>query len=41
MPTFAFSGRTRGGETISGERMGDTVEARTAAADSRATVPPG
>src|SRR5690349_7863858 len=27
MPTFAFSGRTRGGETISGERVGDTVEA--------------
>ena len=24
MPTFAFSGRTRGGETISGERIGDT-----------------
>ncbi len=29
MPTFAFSGRTRGGETISGERMGDTVESVT------------
>lgn len=29
MPTFAFSGRTRGGETISGERLGDTVESVT------------
>ncbi len=29
MPTFAFSGRTRGGETISGERIGDTVESVT------------
>jgi type IV pilus assembly protein PilC len=27
MPTFAFSGRTRGGETISGERAGDTMDA--------------
>ncbi len=27
MPTtFAFSGRTRGGETISGERLGDTMD---------------
>jgi len=25
--TFAFSGRTRGGETISGERIGDTMDA--------------
>ena len=31
MPTFAFSGRTRGGELISGERLGDTVESVTAA----------
>ena len=31
MPTFAFSGRTRGGETITGERIGDTVESVTAA----------
>jgi len=30
MPTFAFSGRTRGGELISGERLGDTVESVTA-----------
>ncbi len=29
MPTFAFSGRTRGGETISGERIGDTIESVT------------
>ncbi len=29
MPTFAFSGRTRGGETITGERLGDTVESVT------------
>lgn len=27
MPTFAFSGRTRGGEIVSGERIGDTVDA--------------
>jgi type IV pilus assembly protein PilC len=31
MPTFAFSGRTRGGETISGERAGDTMDAVVAA----------
>jgi type IV pilus assembly protein PilC len=31
MPTFAFSGRTRGGETINGERSGDTMDAVTAA----------
>ena len=31
MPTFAFSGRTRGGETISGERIGDTMDAVVAA----------
>jgi type IV pilus assembly protein PilC len=29
--TFAFSGRTRGGETISGERAGDTMDAVVAA----------
>lgn len=27
MPTFAFSGRTRGGEVIAGERAGDTMDA--------------
>jgi type IV pilus assembly protein PilC len=27
MPTFAFTGRTRAGETISGERVGDTMDA--------------
>ena len=31
MPTFAFSGRTRAGELISGERLGDTMESVTAA----------
>lgn len=31
MPAFAFSGRTRGGETVSGERMGDTMDAVVAA----------
>lgn len=31
MPTFAFSGRNRGGETVSGERVGDTMEAVTSA----------
>ena len=27
MPTFAYSGRTRGGETVNGERAGDTMDA--------------
>ena len=27
MPTFAFSGRTRSGETVTGERVGDTIDA--------------
>ena len=27
MPTFAFTGRTRGGQSISGERVGDTMDA--------------
>src|SRR5918996_4212905 len=27
MPTFAFSGRTRTGESIAGERAGDTMDA--------------
>jgi type IV pilus assembly protein PilC len=27
MATFAFSGRTRGGELVSGERIGDTIDA--------------
>ncbi len=31
MPTFAFSGRTRAGQTISGERAGDTMDAVVAA----------
>ena len=31
MPTFAFSGRTRGGETISGERIADSADAAVAA----------
>ena len=31
MPTFAFVGRTRGGENVSGERMGDTMDAVVAA----------
>jgi type IV pilus assembly protein PilC len=31
MPTFAFSGRTRGGETVNGERAGDTMDAVVAA----------
>jgi type IV pilus assembly protein PilC len=31
MATFAFSGRTRGGETVAGERMGDSMEAVAAA----------
>jgi type IV pilus assembly protein PilC len=31
MPTFAFSGRTRAGETISGERVADTADAVVAA----------
>jgi type IV pilus assembly protein PilC len=31
MATFAFTGRTRGGETVSGERVADTMEAASAA----------
>jgi type IV pilus assembly protein PilC len=31
MPTFAFSGRTRAGEVVAGERLADTVEAAVAA----------
>lgn len=31
MATFAYTGRTRGGETVSGERTADTLEAATAA----------
>ena len=31
MPTFAFAGRTRSGETVSGERAGDTMDAVVAA----------
>jgi type IV pilus assembly protein PilC len=31
MPTFAYSGRTRGGETVSGERVADTADAVVAA----------
>ena len=31
MPTFAYSGRTRGGESVSGERVADSMEAASAA----------
>jgi type IV pilus assembly protein PilC len=31
MPTFAFTGRTRGGETITGERVADTMDAAVSA----------
>ncbi len=31
MATFAYTGRTRGGETVSGERVADTMEAASAA----------
>jgi type IV pilus assembly protein PilC len=31
MPTFAYSGRTRGGQTVSGERAADTVDAAVSA----------
>src|SRR6187397_77910 len=27
MPTFAYSGRTRGGQTVTGERMADSMDA--------------
>jgi type IV pilus assembly protein PilC len=30
MPTFAYSGRTRGGETVNGERIADTADAAVA-----------
>jgi type IV pilus assembly protein PilC len=31
MPTFAYAGRTRAGETVSGERVADSLDAATAA----------
>ena len=31
MPTFAYAGRTRAGETVSGERIADTMDAAVAA----------
>src|SRR4029450_6370670 len=31
MPTFAYSGRTRAGQTVSGERAADTMDAAVAA----------
>ena len=31
MPTFAYSGRTRGGETVTGERVADNADAAVAA----------
>src|SRR5215211_7600694 len=31
MPTFAFAGRTRAGETVTGERVADTMDAVVAA----------
>src|SRR5262245_51190464 len=31
MPTFAYSGRTRGGQPVSGERVADTADAAVAA----------
>jgi len=31
MANFAYSGRTRGGETVSGERIADTMDAAVAA----------
>src|SRR4051812_35610750 len=31
MPTFAYTGRTRAGQTVSGERVADTMDAATAA----------
>jgi type IV pilus assembly protein PilC len=31
MPTFAYSGRTRGGETVNGERVADSMDAATTA----------
>src|SRR4051812_31762438 len=30
MPTFAFAGRTRAGESVSGERVADSIDALTA-----------
>ena len=31
MPTFAYSGRTRAGQNVAGERMADTMDAAVAA----------
>jgi type IV pilus assembly protein PilC len=36
MATFAFSGRTRSGENVTGERIGDTMDAVRRRAASRA-----
>ena len=31
MPTFAYSGRTTGGQTVTGERVAETIDAAIAA----------
>ena len=31
MPTFAYAGRTRAGQTVSGERIADTMDAAVSA----------
>ena len=36
MPTFAYSGRTRAGQTVTGERVADTLDAAVARAAARA-----
>ena len=36
MPTFAYSGRTRGGQTVTGERLADGMDAAVAGAQARA-----
>src|SRR6478736_8532439 len=35
MPTFAYSGRTRGGDTVNGERAADSMDAADAAAPKK------
>jgi type IV pilus assembly protein PilC len=38
MPNFAYSGRTRGGQTVSGERVADTMDAAVDRAAARADL---
>ena len=39
MPNFAYSGRTRAGQTVTGERAADTMDAAVAALKQAASRP--